>query len=50
MAITPQWSARLPEDVKKKLQWIADKERRSQTEEVTFLIEKRYEELKGPEK
>jgi predicted DNA-binding protein len=50
MAITPQWSARLPEDVKQKLQWIADKERRSQTEEVTYLIEKRYDELQEPKK
>lgn len=45
-----QWSARLPEDIKEKLDWIAEKEWRSKTEEVIYLIEKRYKELKGPEK
>jgi|GEM_PF-4988942 len=47
---TPQWSARLPEDVKEKLQWLTDKERRSMTEEVIYLIEKRYKELQEPKR
>lgn len=42
---TPQWSARLPEETKEKLLKIADKEHRSMTEEVIYLIEKRFEEL-----
>jgi predicted DNA-binding protein len=47
---TPQWSARLPDDIKMKLLTISEKDRRSMTEEVSFLIEKRYEELEKPEK
>jgi predicted transcriptional regulator len=48
--ITPQWSARLPDDIKKMLLKIADKERRSMTEEIIYLIEKRSNELQEPEK
>ena len=48
--ITPQLSARLPDDIKKMLQQIADKERRSMTEEIIYLIEKRSNELQEPEK
>ena len=44
MAIA-QWSARLPEEIKGKLLEIAEKERRSMTEEVIYLIEKRFEEI-----
>jgi len=43
---TKQWSARLPDHVKEKLIFISKKDIRSLSKEVSYLIEKRYAELK----